>query len=69
MESLLDDEEDDFIFDCPESVVLLDGEFAADFNADILGFPVLAELPCFGDEVPCFGLTLAGTGVCFGLLL
>lgn len=78
-ESLLDDDDDDdedededeedLAFDCPESVVLLDGELAADFRADMLGLPVLAELPCFGDDVPCFGLTLAGTGVCFGLLL
>ena len=45
-------------------LLLLDGEFAADFKADILGLPLLAaELPCFGDEVlPCFGLALAGTG-------
>lgn len=66
---MLEDEEEDFIFVCPESAVLLEGEFAADFSADMLGLPVLAELPCFGDEVPCFGLTLAGTGVCLGLLL
>lgn len=33
------------------------GEFAADFRADILGFPPeLAPDECFGDEIECFGL-------------
>jgi len=64
---LLEEEEDDLILDgvADASVpLLLDGEFAADFRADMLGLPLLAaELPCFGDEVlPCFGLALAGTG-------
>jgi len=64
---LLEEEDDlilDGVADASELPLLLDGEFAADFRADMLGLPLLAaELPCFGDEVlPCFGLALAGTG-------
>lgn len=47
-----------------ELPLLLDGEFAADFKADMLGLPLLAaELPCLGDDVlPCFGLALGDIG-------
>lgn len=64
-----EDEEEDLILEgvavaSEELLLLLDGEFAADFRADMLGLPLLAaELPCFGDEIlPCFGLAFAGTG-------
>lgn len=71
-ESLLDDEDDDedlHLEGVPMSLFPLDGELAADLRADMLGFPALPELACFGDDVPCFGLTLAGiTDTCLGLL-
>lgn len=64
-----EEEEEDLILDgvvvaSEDPPLLPDGEFAADFRADILGLPLLAaELPCFGDEMlPCFGLAFAGTG-------
>lgn len=44
------------------------GDVAADFSADMLGFPpvlaTMSPLPdkCFGDEMPCLGLLM-----CFGL--
>lgn len=68
-DSLHEEDEDDLLdLDGPDSA-LFEGELAADFSADMLGFPELPEPPCFGDEVlPCLGLTLAGiVGTCFGL--
>lgn len=62
--------DDILVFETLEESPLPDGELVADLRADMLGFPALPELPCFGEDVPCFGLTLLlGTAVmCFGLL-
>lgn len=63
LESLLVD------LDLKESLLLLDGEFAADFKVDILGLPEPLAEGCLGEVPWFFGLDIPGKVLCFGLLM